>query len=115
MVRNGAGTETRPLASILLMNVETKRSIPVARASPLRRLRHVSLAASLIGPARAPRVAIASKAARRRELGPYGMTWVFMGVNGRKAESGGRSTAPVDRGGGTEREQPPAPTDRSCH
>src|SRR5262245_37790444 len=81
MVRKGAGTETRPLASSLLMNVETKRSIPLLepRLTPstaLPWLRANSAQST-------SRAAIAPKGAGRRELGMYGITWAEMGVNGK--------------------------------
>src|SRR5262245_9751622 len=94
MARKGAGTETRPLASILLMKVETKRSIPLLELRPElrptdRRLALVVRRFASDTFSKPPteqwcqtQGSDTSSTPSRLNLGEYGMTWVYMGVNG---------------------------------
>jgi hypothetical protein len=68
--RNEAGTETRPLASILFVNVETKRSIPC-----------VSLAYT---PTKRPTLILRARIslAPRRRSERSGGLWAYMGLHG---------------------------------
>lgn len=94
--RKEAGIETRPLASILFVNVETKRSIPRFEPRPRRELR---LRAALLEPALNSHPTTGGAVAVDRiwalspdqrhttdpypvRSGTYGISWKFMGVNG---------------------------------
>src|SRR6185436_20216563 len=90
MPRKGAGTETRPLASILFVNVETKRSIPRFEPCPLLDQRQPAFQ-----PIGAASVAIAGM---RRSMGVHGITWDTMGVNGWTWSDCGKTMAHDGRG-----------------
>src|SRR3990172_9831709 len=94
-VRKGAGTETRPLVSILLVNVDTNWSISPSR-TPSRRgtTSRASGAAPKNGGRGGADPPVASKERGQpppltHRTGSYGIAWDFMGVNGEWRETRG--------------------------
>src|SRR5262245_4551994 len=90
-VRKEAGTETRPLVSILLVNVDTNWSISPSR-TPSRRETFEALqvqahARKLVGEAAQippwPLKERGQPLPLTHRTGSYGITWEFMGVNGK--------------------------------
>src|SRR5215467_5211664 len=95
-VRKGAGTETRPFVSILLVNVDTNWSISpsctLGPTSGLTSLECETLLSKSGGRGGAdPPVACKERGQPpplTHRTGSYGITWDLMGVNGKRWERG---------------------------